>query len=69
MMTPRQGGCTRKVRGRNGRTRFAGICTVAKDLGVTRQHLYFVLVGERRSPRIESSEAFRQLVSTGGKQA
>jgi hypothetical protein len=41
------------VKGRNKRTRFPGICEDAKALGVSRSHLYFVLTGERKSPRIE----------------
>jgi DNA-binding phage protein len=30
--------------------RFAGICAAARELGVTRIHLYRVLTKERRSP-------------------
>ena len=41
--------------------RFPGICKVAADLGVSRIHLYFVLNGDRRSPRIERSPEFKQL--------
>jgi hypothetical protein len=41
------------VKGRNKRTRFPGICEDAKALGVSRSHLYFVLTGQRKSPRIE----------------
>lgn len=48
------------LRGRNGRTRFPGICEAAAAFGVTRQHLYFVLTGERRSPRIERSAWFQR---------
>jgi hypothetical protein len=44
----------KKSRGRNGLTRFPGICQAAKDLGVCRQHIYFVLTGVRRSPRVEA---------------
>jgi len=56
MMTPRQSQVEKekRIRGRNGRTRFPGICSAAVELGVSRQHLYFVLTGERRSPRIEA---------------
>ena len=38
----------------------SGICAAAVELGVTRTHLYRVLQGERKSPRIESSEFYRQ---------
>jgi len=34
--------------------RFPGIVEHARHLGVSRIHLYFVLTGERRSPRIEA---------------
>jgi hypothetical protein len=34
--------------------RFSGICDHAKVLGVSRIHLYYVLTGVRRSPRIEA---------------
>jgi hypothetical protein len=30
--------------------RFPGICAAARALGVTRHHLYFVLLGDRQSP-------------------
>jgi hypothetical protein len=33
----------------------------AAALGVSRQHLHLVLVGERRSPRIERSHLFKHL--------
>ncbi|MDZ7317469.1 MAG: hypothetical protein ONB24_15260 [candidate division KSB1 bacterium] len=39
---------------RKNRVRFPGICSLAAELGVTRIHLYRVLTGERRSPRIEA---------------
>ena len=39
------------------RVRFPGICTHAKRLRVSRIHLYFVLTGARRSPRIEAYAA------------
>lgn len=41
--------------------RFAGICEAARFFGVGRDHLYRVLTGERRSPRIESSEFYKQM--------
>lgn len=46
----------RKVCGpvQRGRTRFPGIVEHARALGVSRIHLYFVLTGVRRSPRIEA---------------
>ena len=33
-------------------TRFPGICQAARDLGVSRLHLYMVLVGMRVSHRL-----------------
>jgi len=33
--------------------RFHGIGAAANHLGVTRQHIYLVIRGQRRSPRIE----------------
>jgi DNA-binding phage protein len=36
-----------------------GICKAAADLGVTRQHLYLVLNGERTSPRL--LKAYRRM--------
>ncbi|HMP73851.1 MAG TPA: hypothetical protein PKE55_11375 [Kiritimatiellia bacterium] len=41
------------IRGRNRNTRFPGICEHARKLGVSRVHLWYVLTGERKSPRIE----------------
>lgn len=49
------------VRGRNNRTRFPGICEAARIFGVTRNHLYFIAMGIRRSPRIESSAWYRKV--------
>lgn len=37
--------------------RFPGIVAHARALGVSRIHLYYVLIGERRSPRIEAYAA------------
>lgn len=42
--------------------RFPGLCQAAERLGVDRSHLYRVLVGERRSPRIEASKIFVALL-------
>lgn len=42
-----------------------GICDAARELGVTRTHLYRVLRGERRSPRIEATEIFAALLCGG----
>jgi len=39
----------------NARVKYPGICRAAADLGVSRIHLYFVVTGARRSPRIEAS--------------
>jgi hypothetical protein len=46
---------------RNNLTRFPGICEAAVKLGVSRNHLYFVAAGLRRSPRIESSTWFKKV--------
>lgn len=45
--------------------RFPGIVARARALGVSRIHLYYVLTGERRSPRIEAyiAEHMRQPAS------
>jgi hypothetical protein len=42
------------TRGKERRRRFHGIGAAARELGVTRHHLFRVIVGERRSPRIEA---------------
>lgn len=34
------------------RIRFPGITQAARDLGVTRTHLYYVLTGDRKSPTL-----------------
>ncbi len=43
----------RHTRGSLRPTRFVGICAAADTLGCTREHLYHVMKGTRRSPRIE----------------
>lgn len=43
------------------RVKYPGICQASVDLGVSRIHLYFVVTGARRSPRIEASEWFKQV--------
>lgn len=43
------------------RIRFPGIVKLAGELGVSRIHLYYVLNGERRSPRIERHPVVKQL--------
>lgn len=43
------------------RIRFPGIVQLARELGVSRIHLYYVLNGERRSPRIERHPVVKQL--------
>jgi hypothetical protein len=50
-----------------GRVRFPGICEHARRLGVNRIHLYYVLTGARRSPRIEAyaRENIRAAVEAG----
>ncbi len=37
------------------RPRFKGICELAKSLDLDRVHVYRVLTGERKSPRVESA--------------
>lgn len=41
------------IRGRNRRTKYPGICEFSARMGVSRVHVYYVLRGDRRSPRIE----------------
>lgn len=53
-MTRKRIHVTQRIKGPRGLNRFPGICGYAKALGVCRQHLYFVLTGERHSPRIEA---------------
>jgi len=57
---------TRRLHGRcRGKTRYPGIVEAARALGVNRSHIYRVLEGERRSPRVEAY--FRKLARlTGG---
>ena len=43
------------------KVKYYGLGRAAIRLNVTRQHLYFVLEGQRRSPRIERSQIFNQL--------
>jgi hypothetical protein len=38
------------------RIRFKGICAIAKKHGVTRIHLYRVLIGERKSPLLKKPD-------------
>lgn len=52
---PTSGGVQRRV------IRYPGIKRHARELGVTHPHLWRVLVGERRSPRLEA--AYRALVA------
>lgn len=40
-----------------------GICSAAEELGVSVMHMWYVLKGQRRSPRIENSEWFRRTVA------
>ena len=55
-----------KVRSRRrGKNKYPGIVEAARALGVNRSHIYRVLEGERRSPRVEAY--FRKLARlTGG---
>lgn len=41
------------TKGRERPRRFKGIVKAASDLRVSREHLYLVLTGQRKSPRIE----------------
>ena len=41
----------KKASGRNGLTKFPFITAAAKELGVHRIHLWYVLRGDRHSPR------------------
>ena len=43
--------------------RFIGLCEAAEQLGVNRCHLYYVLNGIRRSPRIEASDFYRRTMA------
>ena len=43
----------RKSKAVRGPTKFPGIVSDARALGVTRQHLFEVLVGHRRSPLLQ----------------
>lgn len=47
------------TKGKQRPRRFKGICQLAKKMGVSRQHVYLVLTGSRKSPRIER-EALKQ---------
>lgn len=43
--------------------RFCGLLEAAEQLGVNRCHLYYVLKGERRSPRIEASGFYKRTMA------
>lgn len=43
-----------KIRRRRGDTKYPGIVEAARVLKVNRSHIYRVLEGERRSPRVEA---------------
>ncbi len=43
--------------------RFCGLLEAAEQLGVNRCHLYYVLKGARRSPRIERSDFYRRTMA------
>lgn len=51
----------RNIKPRARRVKYPGIIAAAAALGVTRIHLYYVLEGERKSPRIEASLPYRQI--------
>jgi hypothetical protein len=44
----------RMTENKHKRVRYPGIVAAARELGVSRIHLYYVLRGERKSPRIEA---------------
>lgn len=44
--------------------RFPGICEFARQMHVGREHVYRVLVGERRSPRLEKAARKRWPLSS-----
>jgi len=44
----------RMAENKHKRVRYPGIVAAARELGVSRIHLYYVLRGERKSPRIEA---------------
>ncbi|MBC8009952.1 MAG: hypothetical protein H7067_07635 [Burkholderiales bacterium] len=43
---------TNKTKPRSGQARFPGIASQARDLGVSRTHLYLVLTKQRQSARL-----------------
>ena len=56
------------TRGQTKQRYFRGISSAARRLGVSRQHLYLVLMGERTSPRIEREVCVRaQEAGHGGR--
>lgn len=44
----------KKIRKKKRQVKYPGIGAAAEELGVSRIHLWYVLEGERRSPRIEA---------------
>ena len=48
-------------------TRLVGACALAKELGVTREHLRKVVIGERVSPRITRELKKRGIKVKGAK--
>ena len=54
---------TMKTNRKSKKFRFIGLCEAAEELGVNRCHLYYVLNGIRRSPRIEKSEFFKRTMA------
>jgi len=53
----------RKSTKKQRKFRHVGIMAAAQELGVSVNHLWMVLRGQRRSPRIENSEWFRRTVA------
>ena len=52
-----------KTREKQKNFRFTGLCQAAEQLGVNRCHLYYVLNGIRRSPRIEASDFYKRTIA------
>ena len=50
----------RKPNGKIKKFRFVGLLEAAEQLGVNRCHLYYVLNGDRISPRIEASDFYKR---------
>lgn len=56
-----------KVKRARSATKYPGILEAARVLGVNRSHIYRVLEGERKSPRIEAYFAKVKKLTGGGR--